>query len=253
MSIVKLIVGLGNPGREYAATRHNIGFTVVDELARRLSATDKRTRFRAEVLETFHNGEKIVLVKPQTYMNLSGVSVREASRWYKAPAEDVLVVADDIDLPFGTLRMRAAGSSGGHNGLKSIFEELGSQDVPRLKIGVGRGSGHATRQVLTRFSPEEARMLPDIVAAAADCVLEWERHGIIDAMNRCNRRREPAEATESAGEQIATVGSRRQGTDPADSSPPVARSLATGAYNRARAWWTRHAGESGDERVDRRQ
>jgi PTH1 family peptidyl-tRNA hydrolase len=244
--VVKVIVGLGNPGREYAATRHNVGFMVVDELARRLSSTDRRSRFRAEVTEVFARGEKLVLVKPQTYMNLSGISVREATRWYKTPTEDVMVVADEIDLPFGTLRMRAAGGSGGHNGLKSIFAELGSQEVPRLRIGVGRGSGHATRQVLTRFNPEEARMLPEIVAAAAECVLDWERHGVIDAMNRCNRHIEPPAPADSGD-----LGAHEARQAASSTKPPL--SGAAGAYNRAVAWWTRRVGNGGDERVDRRK
>jgi PTH1 family peptidyl-tRNA hydrolase len=188
---VKIIVGLGNPGREYAATRHNLGFLVVDEIARRLSAHPPRTRFRAEVAEAFDAGEKLVLVKPQTYMNLSGIAVRETAHWYKVRPEEILVVADDIDLPFGTLRMRAGGGSGGHNGLKSIFAELGTDQVPRFRIGIGRGPGHATRQVLSRFTADEARLLPELVQTAADCVLLWAREGVIAAMNRCNRKPEP--------------------------------------------------------------
>jgi peptidyl-tRNA hydrolase, PTH1 family len=184
---VKIVVGLGNPGREYAATRHNLGFMVVDEIARRLGVAERRSRFRAQLAEGFVEGRKIVLVKPQTYMNLSGSSVREAVTWYKTPLADLLVVADDIDLPLGTLRMRGRGGSGGHNGLRSIFAALGSDEVPRLRMGIGRGGGHATGRVLGRFNAEEERILPRIVAAAADCVLEWERDGIIAAMNRCNR------------------------------------------------------------------
>lgn len=248
---MKIIVGLGNPGREYVPTRHNVGFMVIDELARRLSASDRRTRFRAEVIEAFDRGEKLVLVKPQTYMNLSGVSVREATRWYKTAAENVLIVADDIDLPFGTFRLRGSGGSGGHNGLKSIFEELGSQDVPRLKIGVGRGSGNATRQVLTRFNPEEAKLLPGIVAAAVECVEDWEHNGIIDAMNRCNRRVEPAVSAEPVGES-EPIRAGSQAPNRGDASQLAEREPATGAYNRARAWLQRRIGESGDERVDRR-
>jgi PTH1 family peptidyl-tRNA hydrolase len=250
---VKIIVGLGNPGREYAATRHNLGFMVVDEVARRLAATDRRSRFRAEVTEAFDHGEKLVLVKPQTYMNLSGVSAREVSRWYKSPAEDVLVVTDDIDLPFGTLRMRASGSSGGHNGLKSIFAELGTQNVPRLKIGVGRGPGHATRQVLTRFNPEESRFLPEIVSAATDCVLEWERSGIVDAMNRCNRRLEPAPIADPAASRIGSAEPRRGETSEPERSLRPPHSATAGAYNRACTWWARHVSNSGDKRVDRRK
>jgi PTH1 family peptidyl-tRNA hydrolase len=184
---VKIIVGLGNPGREYAATRHNLGFMVVDEVTRRLAATERRNRFRSDLVEAFDGGEKVVLLKPRTYMNLSGSAVREAINWYKVPIEDVLVVVDDIDLPFGSTRLRAKGGSGGHNGLKSIIAELGLDTFSRMRIGIGRGAGHATRQVLTRFTSDEERVLPAVLGTAADCVLEWERQGIISAMNRCNR------------------------------------------------------------------
>lgn len=188
--MVKIIVGLGNPGQEYAATRHNIGFMVVDRLKRELHA-ETRKRFRAEIAEAFVGGEKLVLVKPQTYMNLSGISAREAAQWYKAALEDILVVVDDIELPFGANRMRSGGSSGGHNGLKSIAAELGSDQYPRLRLGVGRGSGDARRQVLSRFSKDEEQDLPEVIAAGADCVLLWRAEGITTAMNRCNRRPEP--------------------------------------------------------------
>ena len=189
---MKIIIGLGNPGRDYAATRHNIGFMVIDHLIRELHVTETRKRFRAEVAEAFVGGEKVVLVKPQTYMNLSGISVREVAAWYKAPQENLLVVVDDIDLPFGASRMRAGGSSGGHNGLKSIAAELGTDQYPRLRLGVGRGSGNARRQVLSRFSKDEELELPAFVASGAECVLLWRAEGIIVAMNRCNRRPEPA-------------------------------------------------------------
>lgn len=189
--MVKIIVGLGNPGQEYAATRHNIGFMVVDRLRRELHATETRKRFRAEIAEAFVGGEKLVLIKPQTYMNLSGISAREAAHWYKAATEDILVVVDDIELPFGASRMRAGGSSGGHNGLKSIAAELGSDQYPRLRLGVGRGGGDARRQVLSRFTKEEDQELPEIIATGADCVLLWRAEGITIAMNRCNRRPEP--------------------------------------------------------------
>lgn len=184
---MKIVVGLGNPGREYATTRHNLGFMVVDELVRRHVASERRSRFRSDLVEAFDKGEKIVLLKPQTYMNLSGSAVREAVNWYKTPLDDVLVVVDDIDLPFGSMRVRARGGSGGHNGLKSIIAELGTDAFPRMRIGIGRGPGHATRQVLSRFTSEEERILPSVLQAAADCVLDWQRHGIINAMNRCNR------------------------------------------------------------------
>ena len=188
--MVKIIVGLGNPGQEYAATRHNIGFMVIDRLRRELHATETRKRFRAEIAEAFVDGEKLVLMKPQTYMNLSGIAAREAAQWYKASAEDILVVVDDIELPFGASRLRAGGSSGGHNGLKSVAAELGSDRYPRLRLGVGRGGGDARRQVLSRFSKEEEQDLPEIIATGAECVLLWRAEGVISAMNRCNRRPE---------------------------------------------------------------
>ena len=186
-SVVKIVVGLGNPGREYAATRHNLGFMVVDEFARRQAGGERRNRFHSDLVEVFDAEEKIVLLKPRTYMNLSGSAVREAINWYKSPLDQLLVVVDDIDLPFGSIRVRASGGSGGHNGLKSIIAELGVDAFPRLRIGIGRGPGPATRQVLSRFTAEEERVLPSVLEAAADCILEWERHGIINAMNRCNR------------------------------------------------------------------
>lgn len=210
-----MIVGLGNPGREYATTRHNLGFMVVDEIARRHAATKLRGRFRAELSEVFLTGEKVILLKPQTYMNLSGVAVREAARWYRIAPSDTLVVADDIDLPFGTIRMRASGGSGGHNGLKSIFAELGTDEVPRLRIGIGRGSGAATRQVLGKFRQEEASRLPDLVNAAAGCALEWQQEDIITAMSRCNRKPEPPPEPEGA----AGITPAAQGNSPVAGSP----------------------------------
>lgn len=248
---MKIVVGLGNPGREYAATRHNLGFMVVDEIARRLGAGDRRTRFHAELSEAFADGEKLMLVKPQTYMNLSGTSVREAMRWYKAPVDDVLIVADDIDLPFGTLRMRAGGGSGGHNGLKSIFAEVGTEEVPRLRIGVGRGPGHASRQVLTRFNSAEQERLPEIVRAAADCVLDWRREGVIAAMNRCNRKPEtdrdehPAEAATPPAGELRPDGKPEGGASGSDAS--IVHSMA-GAYNRAVGWWKGKSAGGGERR-----
>lgn len=185
---MKIVVGLGNPGREYASTRHNLGFMVVDELARRAGAEGGRTRFRSLIAEGRLAGEKLVLVKPQTYMNLSGHAVREVVNWYHAPRDDLLVVLDDLDLPFGGVRLRGDGSAGGHNGLASIIEQLGSNQVPRMRIGIGRGPGAARAQVLSRFSPEEEAALSSILAGAADCATWWADEGIIPAMNRCNRR-----------------------------------------------------------------
>jgi peptidyl-tRNA hydrolase, PTH1 family len=188
---VKIVVGLGNPGREYAGTRHNIGFMVINRLARIAGATAVKKRFRSEIADGMLDGEKMILVAPQTYMNLSGHAVREVVNWYHLLAEDLIVVADDLDLPFGTLRMRARGSAGGHNGLASIIEQLGTQEITRLKIGIGRGPGSASSRVLSRFSPEEEKALPDLIERAVAGVQLWTREGVIAAMNEVNRRVEP--------------------------------------------------------------
>lgn len=183
---VKVVIGLGNPGRKYAGTRHNTGFLVVDELARRTNAPTSKQRMRAEITEARADGGRLVLAMPQTYMNESGVSVREIVRWYKAPLEDVLIVVDDLDLPFGQVRIRPKGSAGGHNGLKSIFRELGTQDIPRLRIGIGRGGNHTIGHVLSRFSSEEQQHLPLIIEQAADAVEYWMEKGILETMNVTN-------------------------------------------------------------------
>ncbi len=183
---MRIVVGLGNPGREYASTRHNVGFMVVDELARRAGGVAFRKRFKSELGEAFLGGGKLVLVKPQTYMNLSGHAVREVLAWYHAPVDSLLLVLDELDLPFGTLRMRARGSAGGHNGLASIVEQIGHDAVPRLRIGIGRGRSSASARVLSRFSQDEERVLPDVVAEAADAVVLWAEQGIVAAMNRAN-------------------------------------------------------------------
>lgn len=192
---MRLVVGLGNPGREYARTRHNVGFLAVDELVGRLAGVSGRSRFRALVSEGVRGTEKIVTIKPQTFMNLSGTSVREAIHWYKLDLEDVLVVVDDMDLPLGQIRLRPDGSAGGHNGLKSIFSELGTTTVPRMRVGIGRGGGSSTAHVLSRFNESEAAELPEIVERAVDATERWIDVGIVSAMNEINQRAEkPAPA-----------------------------------------------------------
>lgn len=185
---MKLIVGLGNPGREYDQTRHNIGFMVIDELSRRLGEPGYKARFKGLVAEGMVGGEKVILLKPLTYMNVSGQSVSEAVRWFRLSTDDVLIVQDDLDLPFTTLRLRARGSAGGHNGLTSIFQLLGTTEVPRLKIGIGRGSNSAHSHVLSRFTVEQEAELPFLLGAAADTVEQWVRDGIVPTMNRVNSR-----------------------------------------------------------------
>jgi PTH1 family peptidyl-tRNA hydrolase len=185
---MRIIVGLGNPGREYAGTRHNIGFMVVDEIARRYGPATWKKRFRSEIGEVFVDGQKIVLVKPQTYMNLSGIAVREAISWFHVDREDTMIVMDDLDTPFGSLRLREKGSAGGHNGLASIIQQLGSTEIPRLKIGIGRGRSTAAAHVLSRFSPEQERELPDLITRSADALEIWIKDGITTAMNHSNRK-----------------------------------------------------------------
>ncbi len=174
----KLIVGLGNPGPEYANTRHNIGFRVVDMLARRWGG-----RFRplenALVSSVSIHGVPVVLAKPQTFMNLSGKAVAPLVRRLGLPLEDVLVVYDDMDLPFGTLRLRAKGGHAGHKGMRSILEALGTQAVPRLRFGIGRPPGNMDPAdfVLDPFSPEEGQMLPQLLQRAVQAVELWVQEG----------------------------------------------------------------------------
>lgn len=191
-----IVVGLGNPGRNYANTRHNLGFMVVDELARRAGESTARKRFRSELLETRHADGKLVLVKPQTYMNQSGHAVREALNWFRAPVEQLLIVVDDLDLPYGQIRMRPGGSGGGHNGLRSIIEQTGEQQIPRLRLGIGRGPDQAKAHVLSHFAPGEKESLGIVVEAAADTVELWLEQGISAAMNEVNARKSVLSETE---------------------------------------------------------
>ncbi|CAN5789381.1 aminoacyl-tRNA hydrolase [soil metagenome] len=187
-SSTRLIVGLGNPGSKYANTRHNAGFFVIDELARRFNAPESRRRFKGEISEARRGDGKLVLIQPQTYMNECGVTVREAVRWYKTPLEQVLIVVDDLDIAFGELRLRASGSAGGHNGLVSIFGLMGTQEISRLRVGIGRG-GHARAaiaHVLSRFNTEEEVGLHTVIGKAADIVELWADRGTIEAMNIAN-------------------------------------------------------------------
>lgn len=180
---LRLVVGLGNPGREYERTRHNVGFMVVDELARRWGVEQWRTKDKAR--QALVTPERAVLVQPQSFMNLSGAPVRILASWYRAPAENVLVISDDMDLPFGKLRMRPSGGHGGHNGLRSIIAVLGDA-FPRLRVGVGRPQFASIDHVLSPFTDDESAKLPDIINAAADAVETWLREGIEPAMRAAN-------------------------------------------------------------------
>jgi peptidyl-tRNA hydrolase len=154
-----LIVGLGNPGKEYEDTRHNIGFKVVDNIAKEYNIEINRQKFKGIYGEGFIDGKKVMLLKPTTYMNLSGESVREAVDFYNLENEEVLVIYDDISLETGSLRIREKGSAGGHNGIKSIIAHLGSDVFPRIKVGVGQPTGDLVKHVLGRFSKEEVDVL----------------------------------------------------------------------------------------------
>ena len=184
---MKIVIGLGNPGRQYAGTRHNVGFEVIDYLAAAPSVGGARSAFQADVFEATEGGEKLLLLKPQTFMNLSGRAVRAALDFYKLTAADLLVVCDDYNLPLGKLRVRAKGSHGGQNGLRDIQQQLGGDEYPRLRMGVGQPSpGEAVDFVLSRFKPAERPAIDAAVAQAAAAVLVWVRQGLPACMNFAN-------------------------------------------------------------------
>ncbi|MDF9407717.1 aminoacyl-tRNA hydrolase [Pelotomaculum isophthalicicum JI] len=188
---MKLIVGLGNPGSEYAKTRHNIGFMVVDRLAPVLGVTVGKKLFKALVGQGQINGERVVLAKPQTYMNLSGDAVGALLNWFKLTASDLLVIYDDLDLRCGKLRLRPGGGSGGHRGMQSIIRAIGTDSFPRVRVGIGRPPepGYETIDyVLGHFSDEEAAVLEEALGLASDAAICAVREGIEPAMNLFNRR-----------------------------------------------------------------
>ena len=188
-SVDWLIVGLGNPGREYEKTRHNVGFRAVDLLAKDAGVKIDRARFRGLTCQTTLAGQKVLLLKPQTFMNLSGEAVHLAAMYYRLPVSRILVLSDDISLPVGKIRVRPEGSAGGHNGLKSIISHLGGQDFPRVKIGVG-AKPHPDYDladwVLSNFTSEEEKALAPAIEHAAGAVLELIRNGPVQAANRFN-------------------------------------------------------------------
>ncbi|MEZ6191698.1 MAG: aminoacyl-tRNA hydrolase [Phycisphaerales bacterium] len=182
-----MIVGLGNPGPEYAKTRHNAGFMVLDRLATRHGITGVKSRFSAGVLDGQVAGHRCLLAQPMTFMNLSGTTVSEAVNFYKLELKDIMVVVDEVALPLGSIRMRASGSAGGHNGLKDIEEKLGTQDYPRLRIGV-ESPTRASRKdfVLGRFTEEQMADLNPALERACDAIESWLKHGIGKTMSLFN-------------------------------------------------------------------
>lgn len=184
-----LIVGLGNPGREYERTRHNTGFRAIDLLAQTLGCKIDKAKFQGLYGQTVYNGTKLFLLKPQTYMNLSGESVGEAARFYKVPADHVLVISDDVSLAAGRLRIRKSGSAGGHNGLKNIIQHLGTDGFPRIKVGVGmpeHPDHEMVNWVVGKPQGEEAKLLRATLDRAAEAALCLIEQGADTAMNRFN-------------------------------------------------------------------
>ena len=188
---MRAIVGLGNPGDKYTHTRHNAGFDVIDILSQKLDAPVKKMKCRALVGETIVNGEKLVLIKPQTFMNLSGLTVTDALSWYKIEPKDMLLIVDDIDLPFGQVRLRGKGGAGTHNGLRHIVQCTGTGDFPRVRVGMGAPPPQwdLADWVLGKYQDEETRKIAfDAYMLAAEAALCWAEHGIDLAMNRYNKR-----------------------------------------------------------------
>ncbi|HYH94282.1 MAG TPA: aminoacyl-tRNA hydrolase [Candidatus Saccharimonadales bacterium] len=201
---MKLVVGLGNPGSQYAGTRHNVGFLVMDRLAERAGWDGRgRQRDSSTIVGGRYRGLDLTLVKPLTYMNESGQAVRKVLAREHAPLGDVLIVADDFALPFGKLRFREAGSHGGHNGLRSIIDDLGTEKFSRLRVGIGDPVRNARDHVLSKFAPDEVQRLDELIDAAADGVEAWARDGTSKAANRFNTfqlREADADRLAAAGE-----------------------------------------------------
>jgi PTH1 family peptidyl-tRNA hydrolase len=184
-----LIVGLGNPGREYRNNRHNIGFMVLDQLARKLDTSFSKMKMNALMTAVRYKGCRIILLKPQTFMNLSGKAAASFIRFYKLPLENLLVVYDDVDLPFQTLRMRPNGGDAGQKGVRSIIQELGTKDFPRLRVGINRPPGRmsVSSYVLLNFSDQEVETLPFVLDQAADAILAFVELGLNQAMTTFNQ------------------------------------------------------------------
>lgn len=185
---MKLIVGLGNPGRRYVGTRHNMGYAVLAELANRHATSRPQAKFDSEVVDADLKGQRALLLSPVTYMNLSGTSVLAAVDFYKLPVTELLVICDDLSLAVGKLRFRSKGSSGGQKGLEDIVRRLGTEEFPRLRIGIGATpeGWDAADYVLGKFTREELPQIELAIQVAADAVVDWAREGIQFCMNRYN-------------------------------------------------------------------
>lgn len=190
MCVMKLLIGLGNPGQKYADTRHNIGFQVIDRVATQFDISLNERKFKAEYGTGIVHGEKVMLCKPQTYMNLSGEAVRPLLDYYQIDLDDMLVIYDDLDLPPGKLRLREKGSAGGHNGMRSIIDHVGSKQFKRLRFGIGRPSHPRMKvvdYVLARFLPEERAAIDAGIEKAALACEQWMTHPFPVVMNEFNK------------------------------------------------------------------
>ncbi|WP_017729505.1 aminoacyl-tRNA hydrolase [Halalkalibacterium ligniniphilum] len=186
---MKLIVGLGNPGAKYAGTRHNVGFDIIDRCAENLQLEMNQTKFKGLYGSIIRNGEKVFLLKPQTYMNLSGESVRPFMDYYQIPLEDLLVIYDDLDLPVGKIRIRVKGSSGGHNGIKSLIAQLGTQEFKRIRVGVDRPPAGVSvvNHVLGGYRPEERPHIEQAIDLSAKAAEQWISRPFLEVMNEFNK------------------------------------------------------------------
>jgi peptidyl-tRNA hydrolase, PTH1 family len=187
-----LVVGLGNPGSEYSSTKHNLGYLAVDEIGKRVGIVIKKKKFNGLFGEGSFNNDKLLLLKPETYMNRSGYSVSSAVNFYHIPSENVIVIHDEIDLPVGAVRIKARGGSAGHKGVISIIGELGSGDFVRIRIGIGKPESKSVTvsHVLSQFKREEKEIVQESVLKAADAAFEIIQHGLTRAMNKYNVRQD---------------------------------------------------------------
>ena len=181
-----LIVGLGNPGKQYEKTRHNIGFDVIDYMANKYNIDVNREKFKGICGEGFIENKKVILLKPLTYMNLSGESIRESVNFYKLEDDEIIVVYDDISLDIGSLRIRENGSAGGHNGIKSIIQNLGGDKFPRVKVGVGQPKDNLVNHVLGKFSKEDREHIEKVIPVVSDAIVEIVKNDAKESMNKFN-------------------------------------------------------------------
>lgn len=184
-----IIAGLGNPGSKYENTRHNMGFKAIDAMASKFGIDVNRAKFKGLIGEGRIGSEKVILLKPQTYMNLSGQSVREIMNFYKIPEENLIVIYDDFDLPIGSIRVRKSGGPGTHNGMKSVVQELGSRKFPRVRVGIGSSDGSTIQFVIGKVGKDEQQILNEAAEAAASAAADIIRIGIENAMNIHNTRK----------------------------------------------------------------